>query len=77
MTPERLRECLTLVRWTRRGLADALMCDERLIRRWLAGESTIPDGVAVWIETLGQFHARRGPPSDWRRRSQPIYYPAA
>ncbi|MET3352398.1 UNVERIFIED_ORG: ribosome-binding protein aMBF1 (putative translation factor) [Xanthobacter viscosus] len=68
MTPDRFRECLTLLRWSQRGLADALECDDRLIRRWASGDADIPASVAVWLETLGQFHAAAPPPTGWKRR---------
>lgn len=68
MTPERMSECLSLVRWSQRGLADALECDDRLVRRWAAGEAEIPAGVAAWLETLGKVHAEIPPPRTWRTR---------
>jgi len=30
MTPDRLRECLALLHWSQRGLAEILYCDDRL-----------------------------------------------
>ena len=68
LTPDRLRECLDLRRWTQRGLADVLQCDDRLVRRWAAGEAEVPPSVATWLETLGLAHAAAPPPTEWRKR---------
>ena len=68
MTPDRFRDCLALLRWSQRGLADALECDDRLIRRWASGDAEIPASVAAWLETLGQVHAAAPPPTGWKRR---------
>ncbi|WP_018261868.1 hypothetical protein [Methylobacterium sp. WSM2598] len=70
MTPDRFRECLGLLRWSQRGLAETLECDDRLVRRWASGEAEIPASVAAWLETLGQAHAEAPPPKAWRRRAQ-------
>jgi hypothetical protein len=68
VTPERLRACLTALRWTQRGLSVALECDDRLVRRWAAGEAEIPASVAAWIETLAKAHEALPPPQGWKRR---------
>ncbi|ACL57016.1 hypothetical protein Mnod_2030 [Methylobacterium nodulans ORS 2060] len=52
MTPDRFRACLALVRWSQRGLAEALECDDRLVQRWDSGEVPIPTGLAAWLENL-------------------------
>lgn len=69
MTPARFRECLSLLRWTQRGLADTLECDDRLVRRWASGEADIPASVAAWMETLGKVLETLPPPKGWRRRA--------
>ena len=61
MTPQRLRECLALLRWSQRGLADALDADERQVRRWAAG-AAIPPAVAAWLDRLAAYHAKHPPP---------------
>lgn len=53
MTPDRFHECLAALRWSQRGLADALTMDERQVRRWAAG-ARIPDGIAAWLELAAQ-----------------------
>jgi ribosome-binding protein aMBF1 (putative translation factor) len=61
MTPERMRECLSLLRWSQRGLADALDMDERQVRRWAAG-AAVPAAVAAWLDRLASYHAKHPPP---------------
>jgi len=64
VTPDRLRECLALLRWSQRGLADTLDADERQVRRWAAGEYPVPAPVAAWLDRLAAFHAKHPPPSN-------------
>jgi transcriptional regulator with XRE-family HTH domain len=71
VTPDRLRDCLTALRWTQRGFAEALECDDRLVRRWAAGGAEIPASVAAWIETLAKVHEGLPPPQGWKRRNPP------
>lgn len=52
MTPTRLRECLALLRWSQRGLADALQRPEGTVRQWARGTVRIPDDVAAWLERI-------------------------
>jgi hypothetical protein len=52
MTPDRLRECLALLHWSQRGLAEILFCDDRLVRRWAQGSEPIPQSIAGWLERL-------------------------
>jgi len=62
MTPERLRECLALLRWSQRGFAAALTMDERQVRRWATGEAFIPEQVAAWLERRAAAMAADPPP---------------
>ena len=62
MTPTRFRECLDALRWSQRGLADALAMDERQVRRWAAG-AAIPEAVAAWLERAGKWHEKNPPPA--------------
>ena len=62
MTPTRLRECLTLLRWSQRGFADALGRPEGTIRQWLRGDVRIPEPVAEWAERAARWHAKNPPP---------------
>lgn len=52
MTPGRLDECLSLIRWSPDTLARALECDVSLVEVWLSGELEIPPKAAAWIETV-------------------------
>jgi plasmid maintenance system antidote protein VapI len=57
VTPDRLRECLDLIGWTQRGLADHLGVHETRTRRWAAGHYPVPPEVALWLERLAKAHA--------------------
>lgn len=69
MSADRLRDVLGILRWSQRGLADALECDDRLVRRWASGAGSIPPDVAAWLEALAAAHEAHPAPTDWRRRS--------
>jgi hypothetical protein len=56
MTPERLAECLQLVRWQKDVLAEALDVPSALVAGWLAGSEEVPRKVAAWIEALTFVH---------------------
>ena len=61
--PERLAECLALLRWSRQGLASVLgYASDNTVRQWLAGRVRVPAEVAAWLETLARHHARHPPP---------------
>jgi DNA-binding transcriptional regulator YdaS (Cro superfamily) len=62
MTPTRLRECLAILRWSQRGLADALGRPEGTVRQWARGAVQIPPDVAAWLEAAARWHARHPPP---------------
>ena len=69
MTPGRLRECLAALRWSQRGLAEALGCDDRLVRRWASGDASVAPDVAEWLERAATFHADNPAPVEWKRRA--------
>ena len=52
MTPERLAECLRLVRWHKDVLAEALDVPSELVAGWLGGSEDVPRKVGAWIEAL-------------------------
>ena len=56
MTPDRFRECLALLHWSQRGLAQILYCDDRLVRRWAQGSEPVPESIGRWIEQLACAH---------------------
>lgn len=66
LSPDRLRSCLQALRWRPHTLAEALSCDERMVRNWSSGRMAIPEPVAAWLDTLA-CHAEQHPaPDDWR-----------
>jgi hypothetical protein len=68
MTPTRLRECLALLRWSQRGLAEALDRPEGTVRQWARGAVRVPEPVADWLDRAGRWHAKNPPPP---REGQP------
>ncbi|WP_203413389.1 hypothetical protein [Entomobacter blattae] len=64
MPPNRFHECLSALNWTGRGLACLLNCNERLVRRWGAGDVDIPKAVATWLEALASAHEKKPPPKE-------------
>ena len=62
MTPTRLRECIALLRWSQRGLADAIGVDEARVRKWARGVGEVPDEVASWLERRADAMAADPPP---------------
>lgn len=65
---ERFREMLALLRWTQRGFASIIGADDRLVRRWAAGEADMPAEILVWLETLAAVHVAN-PVPNWRKRA--------
>ncbi|WP_424138676.1 hypothetical protein [Roseomonas chloroacetimidivorans] len=63
MTPTRLRECIALLRWSQRGLADALGIDEARVRKWARGVGEVPEDIAAWLERRAEAMASDPPPS--------------
>ena len=56
MTPERLAECLRLVRWRKDTLAEAIDVPSETVTAWFAGEEDVPRKVAAWVEALCFVH---------------------
>lgn len=56
MTPDRLSECLAIIRWTPDTLARALGCDVSLVNAWLDDLDEIPMKAGAWIETMTTVH---------------------
>ena len=69
MTPVRLRECLALLHWSQRGLADMLNYSEGTVRGWARGARAVPPEVADWLERLAAVHASHPRPENWRRQA--------
>ena len=71
MTPDRLRERLALLRWSQRGLAEALEVDARQVRYWANGAYAVPPPVAAWLEVLAAAHAANPLPPRPARQPRP------
>jgi hypothetical protein len=56
MTPDRLAECLGIIRWSPEVLAHAVDVPIQAVKHWLTGEEEIPRKVAPWIEALSFIH---------------------
>lgn len=56
MKPERLAECLRLVRWHKDVLAEAIDVPSEVVAAWLAGMQDVPRKVGAWIEALCFVH---------------------
>ena len=69
MTPESLRVCLAALRWSQRGLADALNTHPTTVRRWATGEQDVPENVAAWLEDLARYAQQRPYPEGWRQQA--------
>ncbi len=73
MTPERYKECLSLLGLSQRGLTPLLSSAQRLTREWATGASSIPREIAVWLESCVALRASKPksrlpkPPTSWRR----------
>lgn len=65
MTPDRLRECLTSLRWSQRELAKVLDIDEARVRRWARGAAPIPQAIEPWLESLAAVHNALPLPPGW------------
>jgi hypothetical protein len=55
MTPNRLEDCLAIIRWTPDTLARALECDVSLVNAWLDDQEEMPAKTGAWIERITQF----------------------
>lgn len=67
MTPNRFRECLAVLNWSQRGLAEKLYCDDRIVRRWADGSEMMPVSVERWLEELVSAHKALPPPIGAKR----------
>jgi hypothetical protein len=66
MTRAQFAVVLGALEWNNSALARALRCDEKLIRRWAAGELAIPARVASWLWSLAEVMRLYPPPREWR-----------
>jgi hypothetical protein len=61
MNPTRLRECLHVLGWSARYLAQITARHEHQVRRWLKG-AAIPPEIAEWLESRVRAAERTPPP---------------
>lgn len=71
MEAAEFRGCIETLRWSQRGVAEILGCDDRLVRRWAVGDASVPPAVAEWLVELAELHSTLPPPLAWRRRGNP------
>ncbi|KJX85400.1 hypothetical protein SY94_4840 [Agrobacterium tumefaciens] len=55
-----------MIRWTPINIASALQYELSWIEALEAGNDTVPDGLATWLETLTKAHEALPPPSTYR-----------
>jgi ribosome-binding protein aMBF1 (putative translation factor) len=67
MTPDRLRQCLELLGWSQRELANQLRRPEGFIRQAARGRADLLPEDAAWLEERAQAAERTPPP----RRDSP------
>lgn len=72
MDPTRLRECLALLRWSQRGLAEALGMDEASVRKMARGTKSVPPELSAWLDRRAKAMEADPPPVilDGRRRQE-------
>ena len=68
MTPDRLRECRSLLGWSANHLAGRLGINERTVRRMEAGTAQIPAPLADWLERRSAALLADWLPDAWASR---------
>lgn len=56
MTPERLNQCMRIIRWHPDVLAKAVDVPSETVRAWITGATEVPQRVSGWIEALSFVH---------------------
>jgi len=56
MTPERLANCLGIIRWKAETLAEAIDVPSATAIAWITGQETVPKRLAAWLEALCFLH---------------------
>ena len=62
MTPTEFRAALVALRWSRRGLADALGRHPSTVDQWGSGRARVPADVAAWLSRAARWHRSNPPP---------------
>jgi hypothetical protein len=55
--------------WSNRCLASTIGGDERMIRRWIAGDQAMPHDLLNWLQELAAYVGAHPPPA-WRQRKR-------
>lgn len=74
MTGERFRECLDIIRHSRRDFAKAVKARPNTVDLWAVGKVSIPPSIARFLESEVR-HRLRNPypdPAVWRRRGRNV-----
>lgn len=56
MTPERLTQCMRIIRWHPDVLAKAVDVPSETVRAWITGTVEVPRHVGGWMEALSFVH---------------------
>lgn len=56
MTPDRLAQCLHLIRWHKDVLAEAIDVPCEMVTDWLTGSEPVPRKLAAWVDALCFVH---------------------
>ena len=70
MDSTRFRECMDLLGWSQRQLADYLDIGVTSVQRWAMGRIVIPDNVAAWLEARAAHMVRYPYPEGWKFRAE-------
>ena len=74
LTSSRYQDCLKHLRLSQRGLAEVLGCSYRLTHEWSLGTASVPQPLAVWLESCVVLRTAKPkakllrPPREWRRQ---------
>lgn len=66
---ERLRWAIEVIGWTNNHFAARIGLDQGSLRQMLKGHRFIPDVLAIWAESLAQYHLAFPRPMGWRDKS--------
>jgi len=54
--PRRLREALSVLRWTMAALGEQVGRPRQVVASWCDGRGICPPKILLWVETLADFH---------------------
>lgn len=59
MSVERLKECMALLNWEPKYLAQKLRVEPKTVKAWLSGKSWPPLTVSAWLERRVEEHRQQ------------------